>query len=261
MLHPKYPLLMAATEAAAAGGVAVPQNPLSSPISAQITTQLVAPTEVSFHFRKDKDIEEKNPTAKGKTKRQTFKANLPLLTRAGLIAALQAGDKSTELALEQANAAIIDRFRGLVNDKIETDKFNVETGKWETTLTTEMFDMNQLSFLVIANLPKSERGSGIPKEAWAEFVADYKETMAKPEAAAMLPDKKNRPAEILEKHGVILGGKFNAVRSRKDVIGQMLGFLDVWVQVSPNADDHLQCYEHLKAKGEALLQAENFDDL
>jgi hypothetical protein len=262
MFPNKHILQMAAETVTAQGGVRdVPLNPLASPISAQISTQLVSPQEIAFHFRKDKDFEKANPSAVGKTKRQTFKMNVPLLTRAGLIAALQAGDKSTELALEKANEAIVDRLRGLINEKVDGDKFNLETGKYETSLAPDMFDLNQLSFLTIANLPKSERGSGIPKEAWAEFVADYKETMQKPEAVAMLPDKKPRSPEILEKHGVILGGKFNAVRSRKDVIQQMLGFLDVWVQASPNADEHLQCYEHLKAKGDALLQAENFDDL
>jgi len=239
----------------------VPANPLSGAINAQIETQLVQPKELSFHFRKDKELEEKNPSAKGKTKRTTFKVQLPLLTKAGLIAALSADDKSTELALEKANDAIIDRFRGMVNDKIENDVFNVETNKFGIDLKVSDFDLNELSFLKIAMLPKSERGSGIPKEAWAAFVADYKEIMAGEKAVALLPDKKARPSEILEKHGVILGGKFNAVRSRKDVIGQMLGFLDVWVQVSENADEHLQCYEHLKAKGDALLKAENFDDL
>jgi len=239
----------------------VPANPLAAAISAQIETQLVQAKELSFHFRKDKELEEKDPRAKGKTKRTTFKAQLPLLTKAGLIAALSADDKSTELALEKANDAIIDRFRGMVNDKIENDVFNPETGKFGTELKASDFDLNELSFFKIAMLPKSERGSGIPKEAWAAFVADYKEVMANDKAVALLPDKKARPPEILEKHGVILGGKFNAVRSRKDVIGQMLGFIDIWVQVSESADEHLQCYEHLKAKGDALLKAENFDDL
>ena len=263
MLPRNFVLQMAADVGAASssGASAVSANPLAAAITAQIETQLVQPKEISFHFRKDKEIEEKNPAVKGKTKRTTFKMNVPLLTKAGLIAALQADDKSTELALEKANDAIIDRLRGMINDKVENDIFNIETGKYAIDLKATDFDLNDLSFLKIALLPKSERGSGIPKEAWAGFVADYKEVMASPEAIAMLPDKKARAPEILEKHGVILGGKFNAVRSRKDVIGQMLGFLDVWVQVSPNADEHLQCYEHLKAKGDALLKAENFDDL
>lgn len=239
----------------------VAANPLGGPITAQVSTNLVVPTKTSFHFRKDKDLEKANAATLGKTKRPSFEVELPLLTRAGLVAALTAGDKSAELALEKANEAIIDRFRGLLNDKIESDKFNAETGKWEIALNPTMFDMNQLSFLTIALLPKSERGSGIAKEAWAEFVTDYKETMKTAKAIQMFPDKKAREPEILEKHGVILGGKFNPVRSRKDVIKQMLGFLDIWVQASESAEEHLPCYEHLKSKGEALMKAEEFNDL
>lgn len=236
-------------------------NPLSASISAQIQTNLVVPTEVSFHFRKDKEVEEKNPTAKGKTKRTTFKKKIPLLTISGLIAALQTGDKSAELALEKANEAIIDRARGLINDKVENDTFNVESGKWNIALSEDMLSDEDLSFLKIAMLPKSERGSGISKEAWAAFVVDYVDTMKTKEAIELMPDKKARPDEILAKHGVILQGKFNQVRSRKDVIEQMLGFLDIWAQVSPNLDEHQACYDHLRAKGDALMQAENFDNL
>lgn len=236
----------------------VEANPLAANISVQIQTSLVAPTEIAYHFRKDKELAKE---VGDKAKRPTFKVMLPLLTKAGLIAALQAGDKSTELALEKANEAIIDRFRGLINEKVENDKFNKETGKFETELSVGMFNMEDCSFLKIANMPKSERGSGIPKEAFAEFVTDYKETLQKAEAIALFPDKTARKPEVLDKHGVILAGKFNAVRSRKDVIQQMLGFLDVWAAVSPNVEDHQTVYEFLRTKAAGLMEAENFDNL
>lgn len=234
--------------------VDVDVNPLATPIQAQVSTKLVSMEEVSFHFRKDKEAGEGS-------KRETFKAQLPLLTKAGLIAALQADDKSSTLALEKCNEAIIDRARGMINDAVESDSFNKETKKWNKTLGQADLDLEKLSFLAIANLPKSERGAGIPKEAFAAFVADYIETMQKPAAVAALPDKKPRTLEILQKHGQILGGKFNQVRSRKDVIGQMLGFLDIWVQVTENADEHLAVYEHLAAKGKVLMEGESFEDL
>lgn len=239
----------------------VAANPLSSDIAAQIQTNLVTATKTGFHFRKDKDLEKANPTLLGKTKRATFSLELPLLTRAGVIAALSAGDKTTDLVVELANEAIVNRGRGLIADKTEDDKFNPETGKWGVELKPEMFDMEAFNFVTIANLPKSERGSGISKEAWAAFVQDYKEAMATQKAIDLFPDHKARPPEILEKHGQILGGKFNAVRSRKDVIGQMLGFLDIWVQVSEAVEEHMACYEHLKSKGEVLMKAEEFKDL
>lgn len=235
-------------------GQNVQVNPLAQSIGAQVETKLVDMTDVSFHFRKDKDLGEGS-------KRETYKAPVPLLTIAGLIAALQSGDNSAKLALEAANQVIIDRYRGLISDKIENDTFNKETKKWNYQLKQEDFSMEDLSFLKIANLPKSERGAGIPKEQWAAFVADYKETMAKPAAIEMYPDKKARSPEVLDKHGIILGGKFNQVRSRKDVIQQMLGFLDIYAQVTENLDDNMACYEHLVAKGKVLLEGESFEDL
>lgn len=237
----------------------VAANPLSSEIAAQIQTNLVVPTKTGFHFRKDKDLEAKNPSVVGKTKRATFSLDLPLLTQAGVIAALSAGDKTTQLVVELANEAIVNRGRGLIADKIEDDKFNIETGKWGVELKPEMFDIELFNFVTIANLPKSERGSGISKEAWAAFTQDYKETMATEKAITLMG--KARPPEILEKHAQILGGKFNAVRSRKDIIGQMLGFLDIWVQASESVEEHMACYEHLKSKGDVLMKAEEFKDL
>lgn len=242
-------------------GVDVAANPLSAPITAQVSTKLVDMSDVSFHFRKDKDLEAKDKELVGKTKRQTYKVAIPLLTKAGLMAVLTADDKSTALALEACNNIIIDRARGIINDKVENDSFDKEKGKWMVTLDNTSLNLEDLSFLKIALLPKSERGAGIAKEAWQAFVADYKEAMQKPAAIDMFPDKKPRTPEVLEKHGVILGGKFNQVRSRKDVIQQMLGFLDIWITVTENADEHMPIYEHLTAKGKVLLEGESFEDL
>lgn len=236
-------------------------NPLASPITAQIETKLVSMEKVSFHFRKDKDFEKANPEFVGKTKRATFDLNIPQLTVAGLLAALQADDKSTKLALEACNNVIVDRARGLISEKVENDVFNKETKAYNLTLKAEDFNLDDLSFLKIANLPKSERGAGIPKEVWAAFVSDYIETMQKPGAIEMFTDKKARTPEVLVKHGQILGGKFNPVRSRKDVIQQMLGFLDIWAQVSENVEENMVAYEHLVAKGKVLLEGESFEDL
>lgn len=239
----------------------VQASPLAAPINAQLSTKLVNMEEAAFHFRKDSDVEKANPELKDKTKRPTLKLNLPLLTKAGLLAALTADDKSTILALEKVNEAIIDRARGLISDKIDGDSFNKETKKWNIELSAADFNLDLFSFLAIANLPKSERGAGISKEQWAAFTADYVETMQKPEAIALFSDHKPRTPEVLAKHAQILGGKFNQVRSRKDVIGQMLGFLDIWMQSTSNADDHIVCYEHLVAKGKVLMEGESFEDL
>ena len=237
----------------------VETNPLNEDISVQVTKNLVAMTKVSFSFRTSDVTDEKgnkveNPDGTPKKfKRPTFETQLPLLTVAGLMAALQAGDKTTELLLDAANSIIIDRQRGLINEKIDNDSSIV--------LDESVVNVNDLQLFAIANLPKSERGAGISKDAWAAFVVDYKQVMATDEATQAMPDKKARSPEILEKQGILLAGKLNQVRSRKDVVEKMDTYLDIWVQLSPNAEEHQSCYEFLKGKAKIILQGEDYDDL
>lgn len=238
----------------------VETSPLAQEISVQVANNLVELKEVSFNFRtieiKSKD-EKTGEEKKVDFKRPTFKKGLPFVTKAGLMAALSAGDeKVTEMVLEQVNSAVTDRARGIINDALEINT-NIDLND------SEQFNLNleELSISKIAHLPKSERGAGIPKEQWTAFVTDYIQVMQTPEAVAKFPDQKPRSLDLLQKHGVLLAGKFNQVRSRKDVVSQMMGFLDVWVQVTKNADDHLACYEHLMNKGKAIMEAESFEDL
>lgn len=246
--------------AVGSGAAAVNTNPLSHDIKAQVVKNLVAMTDVKFNFRsvavtddKGLPIKEADGKTDKKWKRPTYTRALPLLTTAGLMAALQAGDKTTELILDAANQAIIDRARGLINDKIDSEP--------KAPLEVNSIDDNALQLFAIANLPKSERGAGISKDEWAAFAADYKAVMATDEAVKLFPDAKPRSPDVLEKHAVLLTGKFNQVRSRKDVVQNMLTFLDVWVQISPNAEEHQDCYEFLKNKGNTIMQGESFDDL
>src|SRR5216684_6009311 len=109
---------------------AVNVNPLSEDIQAQVTAQLVNLKEVKFSFRTTEipdeskagqiDPKTNKPYVKD-WKRPTLVMNLPLITSAGLIAGLQAGDKTTELFVDAVNDIIINRHRGLIGDKIEAD--------------------------------------------------------------------------------------------------------------------------------------------
>lgn len=231
-------------------------NPLAAAVTAQVQTQLVNLKPIKFNFRKT-EIEEKDKdtgeTVKKEWKRPSITIDLPLMTAAGVAAALSASDKSTELVLEMVNSAVIDTARGFINEAIE--------GNPAIELTKDVLSLDKLGFLAIALMPRGERGLGIPKEDFAAFVVDYKAVMATPQAVALFPDKKPRSPEILEKHGILLAGKFNQVRSRKDVVQQMRVFLDVWAQVSENIEEHATVYEFLMNKSAALLAGESFDEL
>lgn len=248
------------TQAVASDKKVVETSPVAQEISVQVQNNLVELKEISFNFRtieiKSKD-EKTGEEKKVDFKRPTFKKGLPFVTKAGLMAALSAGDeKVTEMILDQVNASVTDRARGIINDALEINT-NINLNDPEEF----NLDLEQLSLSKIAHLPKSERGAGIPKEQWTAFVTDYIAVMQTPEAIEKFADKKARSLDLLQKHGILLAGKFNQVRSRKDVVSQMLGFLDVWIQVTKNADDHLACYEHLTSKGKAIMEAESFEEL
>jgi hypothetical protein len=242
------------------GAKVVVVNPLAATIDVQVEQNLVEMKKAKFSFRTaDKIDPETNQAMKDdkgnvvKWKRPTLEVTLPVLTKAGLIAALQSGDKSMELALEQANDVIFQRVRGLIAEMLDSNA--------AIDLTPEMIDVSKLGFLDIANLPRGERGAGIDKEQWAAFVTDYIETMQTKEAVADFPDHKPRSLEVLKTHGILLSGKFNQVRSRKDVVTQMDTFLDVWAVHSKNTDEHQACYELLKSKAKAIMEGEDFNNL
>lgn len=250
-----------ATASSGGGDVAkvVQVNPLSNPIQVQVEKNLVEMKKAKFSFRTTEKVDELGQPVKDdkgaevKWKRPTLEINVPLLTMAGLIAALQSGDKSAELALEQANDVIFQRVRGIIQELIESNP-NVE-------LTADSIDASKLGFLDIAILPRGERGAGISKEEWAAFVADYITTLQTPEAIAEFPDKKARTLDVLKTHGVLLAGKFNQVRSRKDVVEKINTFLDIWAVTSKNTDEFSAQYELLKSKAKAIMEGEDFNNL
>lgn len=261
-------------KAVAVGGQAtkvIPVNPLGNPINIQVETNLVELKKAKFSFRTATKINaetgqpEMEPDTKDasgnvlkkggevKWKRPTLEVNIPMLTKAGLITALQSGDKSMELALEQANEAILQRARSMIATELEKNE-GVE-------LTPEVINLDELSFLKIAELPRGERGSGISKEDWQAFVDDYMLVMQSPEAIALFPDHKPRSLDILKSHATLLAGKFNQVKSRKDVVTKMDNFLDVWAGASKSLEEFQAQYELLKAKAKAIMEGEDFNNL
>lgn len=239
--------------------IKVDVNPLVQDVEAQIQKKLIEMKDVSFSFRTvqvpdpDLGLDEKGNVKTKDFKRPTLVVSIPQLTVGGLIAGLQSGDKTTELILEASNQIIIDRARGMLQDKVEVDPSIV--------LKVEDIDQEQLNLAAIASLPRSARGAGIAKEAFQAFVADYKAVMATDKAIALFADQKARSPEVLDKHAILLAGKFNQVKSRKDVVAQMKGFLDIWVQVTDNAEEHVKVYEFLQEKADAIMKGESFDDL
>jgi hypothetical protein len=241
----------------------VDDNPFAQDVEAQIQGNFVVMEKVKFSFRTTEILDPagdktyKDGEHKGKKyrewKRPTLEVELPLVVRAGVIGALEANDKTTELLVDAARDIQIARARGILQDKIETDP--------TITLTADDIPLDQLSLAAIASLPKSARGAGIPKEAIQAFIADYKQTLQRPEAIALFSDKNPRAPDVLERHAILIAGKFNQIKARQDLAAQMAGFLDVWLQVSDAAEEHVKVYSFMKEKLDAIVKGDSYDDL
>lgn len=238
--------------------------PLAQAITVQTDQKLVDMTPTKFNFRK---VEIIDPVTKKQAKddkgqlaffkRPTLELSIPLLTMAGLEAALKSGESVQKLVLEQANAVIYDVARLKIQEKIEEND--------DVVLTPEMIDVSKLGYVEIANMPRAARTPAISKEEMEEFVADYLAVMQTEVAIEMMPPMKNghkkRELDTLETHGQLFANKFNRIKSRKDVVTQMLQFLDVWLANSTKAEEFGSIYKILKDKGDQILKGADYDNL
>lgn len=184
------------------------------------------PREVSFFFKKNKELD---------IKRDTVKLKIPTLTVDGVVNIFSKGDpKELDLILEAINAKIVDQARVQVNEN--------------ETIDQDTLDVSKLTWEAIANLPQAERrGGGIPKETWEEFGKDYTEVMA---AAT------GKKPEVLERHVGILLKKFAGVKSQKNVIAAFQNFLATYAASTKELEQFQECVDFLQNKAETLLAAD-----
>jgi hypothetical protein len=145
---------------------------------------------------------------------------------------LEAGGKPLDLLLEAVQDVIVSRARDVIN---ETE-----------TVTSENFDYSQCDWNIIANLEKEDRRSGISKETWDDFAADYVEVMP-----AISGTSKEQSANAAK----IFVGKFNAIKTKKDIIAKLKLRLSMYAEHSPRAAEFAECIDVLLKKADKLIQA------
>jgi len=183
--------------------------------------------EVKFSFRTVKD------EATGlESKRATIEQKLPVPSIEGIIAILEAGGKQLELLQDTVAEVIYGRAREILADDEKLTEVPVDQLTWE----------------VIANLPKAERkGRGIPKETWEDFSKDY---------VAVMPSVTGKTAEQVGNAAKILLNKFAQVKTNKPVVNLLKGQLALYLNSSPNAESFSECVEFLVNKADTLLAAD-----
>jgi len=180
---------------------------------------------VQYNFKKSKDKDTGIETV-----REALQLAVPYPSVAGIIDILEKGGKQLEL-LQDAMKAVVDaQVRELIND--------------DTTLNAATLPMDKLMWEYIANLPKAQRGGGIPKETWEAFGKDYCEVM---------PAVTGKTLEQVANAAKILVGKLNAVKTNEPVLNLLLNQLAIYMDKSPNAEEYQACVQFLLEKADSYL--------
>lgn len=174
-----------------------------------------------------------DPATGVKTKRGTIELDkIPTPSVEGIVAILETGGKPLDLLLEAVQEVVFSRVRDIVNES--------------ESVTAETFDYSLCDWNVIANLEKEDRRSGISKETWEEFAADYVEIM---------PAVSNTTKEQCTNAAKIFAGKFASIKTKKDVIAKLQVRLAMYAEHSPKAQEYAECIDFLFKKAKKLIEA------
>lgn len=184
--------------------------------------------QVKFGFR---EVTDKDTNVK--TKRAAVElAKMPVPSVEGIVAILETGGKALELLLEAVEGVVLQRARDVINAS--------------ETITSDNFDYSTLDWNTIANLEKEDRRSGIDKETWDDFAADY---------VAVMPAVSGTSKEQSANAAKIFIGKFNAIKSKKDVIEKLKLRLAMYAEHSPKASEFAECIDFLFKRADKLISA------
>ena len=187
-------------------------------------------TKQSFFFREDKETG---------IKRETVEVEIPTLEVQDVVDLL-ADEEATSV-----HAWILDG----INSQIATAARKQVDANTDF-VTGDELDLDKLDVTYLASMPKSTRGLGLTKEDWEAFEADYIEVMT-----LVL----NKPQEKAAKAAALLKGKFNAVKSNKEIITLLVTLLSEWFTATSNQGKYAPIYEYLTSRADTLCNAEEVD--
>lgn len=193
--------------------------------------------EASYHFKKEKIKDEKGQKIGEGKKHPTIKAVIPVPNAEGLLNIVAAGGKELELLQDLVTEAVTERGRQLINAWREANP--------DKEVPQSVIDASQLSWSVIANLPKAERrGLGISDEDWEEFFTEYRNVM---------PLATGKDLDRIERHVAIYKKKFSTVRNDKKALGVLRDNLNLFASSTPSMEDVENVYEYLSKRVDTLL--------
>ena len=203
----------------------------------QNPTPLVDKKEFTFSFRKTKD-----ETTGVESKRDAVTAKLEIPSVEGIIEIIRGGGKGLELLQAAVENQIVDFARSLLSD--------------DSSITTDNFPYDKISWELIANQPESERrGRGIPKELWEDFIKSYIEQM---------PAILGKPLDNIKKQASILAQKFQPLRAhekKNEILPNFVNVLTLYANNVPEAEQYSAILEFLVKKAEQFMEQDNAADL
>lgn len=167
-----------------------------------------------------------------KTKRDTIELTYTRPSVEGLVQIFNSGGKGLALLVEAVDDVILSRIRDVLTQN--------------PAMTADTFDHTQITWEAISNLEKEDRRSGIDKETWEEFAADYIEVIT-----SITKTNKEQAAYTAK----MFLTKFASLKNRKDTIGKLLVRLSMYAEASPNAEKFAECIDVLMKRAEKLIQA------
>lgn len=212
-----------------------------------IEEPLVILQERQFKFRKVKEIiEVPDPANPGETKKETKESKrapvtlvLPLPTFPGVVSGLYE-PKQLAYILD----LLADQVMAAAREQIDDEDKPVNN--------QEDLDLRKLTLEYLANLPKAERtGGGISDTQWTGWAADY---------ISVMPGITGKPLKpAIESSCELFTKKMAPVKGRKDVLGKLKSYINIYITKAPNAGDFTDVCDYIDRRLDTMLAAEDPD--
>lgn len=198
---------------------------------------LIDVSEFNFGFRKQKDDD-----TGVESKRASVELKIGVPSVEGIVDILTKGGKGLELLQSAVRETIESYVKSMLAD--------------DSSLTSENFPVEQITWEAIANQPESERkGRGIAKEVWEDFFKSYLEFM---------PGLTGKTVEQVKRQASILAAKLNPLKNhekKEDILPKFKEQLTLYINNAPDAETFAGCVEFLLKKADALLNADKESNL
>ena len=194
---------------------------------------------VIFNFKKSKDKE-----SGIEIQRTPVHLAIPYPTVEGLIDIIQ-GEHIPEGGDNKGLELLMEGMEGIINSAARELLYD------DLTLTAATFPVDKLAWEFLANIPKvARRGSGIPKETWDNFAADY---------ITCMPAATGKTIEQVTNAAKLMQTKFASIKTSIAVLKVLQNQLALYSQASENMEEFEPCVAFLLNKAETLINTKPED--